>query len=119
MASALNNLLDNARLACGNEGEITIYAEYFQEENGSDCIEISVEDNGVGIPESDKEKILQPFYTTRSSGTGLGLAVVQSIAKAHKGVLWFESDEGEGSTFSLRLPMYESASQFVLKAQKK
>ena len=119
LASALNNLLDNARLACGAEGEITIYAEFFQEEKGGDYIEISIEDNGVGIPESDKEKILQPFYTTRSSGTGLGLAVVQSIAKAHKGVLWFESDEGEGSTFSLRLPRYESASQFMLKAQKK
>ncbi len=118
LTSALNNLLDNARLACGEYGEITIYAEYYPDIDGGECIEISVEDNGVGIPESDKEKILQPFYTTRSSGTGLGLAVVQSIAKAHKGVLWFESDEGEGSTFSLRLPMYQSASQFVLKAQR-
>ena len=119
LTSALNNLLDNARLACGTEGEITIYAEYFQDEKDIDCIEISVEDNGEGIAESDKEKILQPFYTTRSSGTGLGLAVVQSIAKAHKGVLWLESDEGEGSTFSLRLPMYQPASQFTLKAQRK
>jgi len=118
LTSALNNLLDNARLACGKEGEITIYAEYFQDEKDIDCIEISVEDNGEGISKSDKEKILQPFYTTRSSGTGLGLAVVQSIAKAHKGVLWLESDEGEGSTFSLRLPMYQPASQFTLKAQK-
>jgi two-component system, sensor histidine kinase FlrB len=119
LTSAISNLLDNARLACGEEGEITIYAEYCQDEKGIDCIEISVEDNGEGIAESDKEKILQPFYTTRSSGTGLGLAVVQSIAKAHKGVLWFESDEGEGSTFSLRLPMYQPASQFTLKVQKK
>ena len=118
LTSAINNLLDNARLACGSEGEITIYAEYFQDEKNKDCIEISVEDNGEGIAESDKGKILQPFYTTRSSGTGLGLAVVKSIAKAHKGVLWFESDEGEGSTFSLRLPMYQPASQFTLQAQK-
>lgn len=118
LTSALNNLLDNARLACGEEGEITIYAEFVEDDKGNDCIEISVEDNGEGIAKSDKEKILQPFYTTRSSGTGLGLAVVQSIAKAHKGALWLESDEGEGSTFSLRLPMYQSASQFVLKAQK-
>jgi two-component system, sensor histidine kinase FlrB len=119
LTSAINNLLDNARLACGKEGEITIYAEYFQDDKDIDHIEISVEDNGEGIAESDKEKILQPFYTTRSSGTGLGLAVVQSIAKAHKGVLWLESDEGEGSTFSLRLPMYQPADQFTLKAQKK
>jgi two-component system, sensor histidine kinase FlrB len=116
LTSAINNLLDNARLACGKEGEITIYAEYFQDDKDINCIEISVEDNGEGIAESDKEKILQPFYTTRSSGTGLGLAVVKSIAKAHKGVLWLESDEGEGSTFSLRLPMYQPVSQFSLKS---
>jgi two-component system sensor histidine kinase FlrB len=72
------------------------------------CIEISVEDNGVGIAEADYEKILQPFYTTRSAGTGLGLAVVQSIAKAHKGILWLDSELGEGSTFSLRLPVYQA-----------
>ncbi|OUR73962.1 PAS domain-containing sensor histidine kinase [Methylophaga sp. 41_12_T18] len=117
LASALNNLLDNARLACGSNGEITVYAELVQDEAGNDCIEISVEDNGVGISEADKDQILQPFFTTRSSGTGLGLAVVQSIVKAHKGMLWLESEQGDGSTFSIRLPMYQSASQFELKAQ--
>lgn len=117
LASAINNLLNNARQACGEEGEITIYAEYIEDEKGLDCIEISVEDNGVGISPSDKEKILKPFYTTRSAGTGLGLAVVSSIVQAHKGTLWFESDEGEGSTFSIRLPMYQSAQNFTLKAQ--
>lgn len=118
LVSALINLLNNARLACGQEGEITIYAEYVEDEQGVDCIEISVEDNGEGIAEQDKDKILTPFYTTSSSGTGLGLAVVQSIIKAHKGSLWFESDEGKGSTFSLRLPMYQPSHQFALKAQK-
>jgi two-component system sensor histidine kinase FlrB len=118
LASALNNLLDNAKVACGQKGEITIYAEILEDDDGKECIEISVEDNGDGIAKQEKEKILQPFYTTRSNGTGLGLAVVQSIAKAHKGKLWFESDEGEGSTFSLRIPKYQSANQFVLSAQK-
>jgi len=118
LVSALINLLNNARLACGNEGEITIFAEYVEDEQGLDCIEISVEDNGCGIPDQEKDKILAPFYTTRSSGTGLGLAVVQSIVKAHKGSLWFESEEGVGSTFSLRLPMYQAINKFKLKAQK-
>ena len=86
-------------------------------EENNDCIEIRFEDKGGGISEADKDKILQPVFTTRSSGTGLGLAVVQSIVKAHKGRLWLESEQGEGSTFSIRLPMYQSASQFVLKAQ--
>jgi two-component system sensor histidine kinase FlrB len=117
LASALNNLLNNARQACGDEGEITIYAECIEDEYGKDIVEISVEDNGIGISAADKEKILKPFYTTRSSGTGLGLAVVNSIAQAHRGDLWFESDEGEGSTFSLRLPKYQSARDFTLQAQ--
>ncbi|THF66049.1 MAG: ATP-binding protein, partial [Methylophaga nitratireducenticrescens] len=69
-------------------------------------IEISIEDNGDGIAEADYEKILQPFYTTRSAGTGLGLAVVQSVARAHKGLLWLDSEQGVGSTFCLRLPVY-------------
>ncbi len=117
LASAINNLLNNAKQACGDDGEITIYAEYVENDKGVDCIEISIEDDGVGISPKDKEKILKPFYTTRSSGTGLGLAVVSSIVQAHRGELWFESDEGEGSTFSIRLPMYQSAQNFTLKAQ--
>lgn len=118
LTSAINNLVTNARLACGQDGEITLYAEHVEDERGADCIEISVEDNGVGIPLHEQSKILKPFYTTRSSGTGLGLAVVQSIATAHRGTLWFASDEGEGSTFSLRLPMYQSVEKFTLKIQK-
>ncbi|MDT8371427.1 MAG: ATP-binding protein [Gammaproteobacteria bacterium] len=118
LSSALNNLVNNSRLACADGGDITIYAEQVEDEDGVDCIEISVEDNGVGIPEQEQSRILKPFYTTRSSGTGLGLAVVQSIVTAHRGTLWFASDEGEGSTFSLRLPMYQSVDNFTLKLQK-
>jgi two-component system sensor histidine kinase FlrB len=110
LASAINNLLNNARQACGDKGIIRIFAEFI-EDNNQAWIDISVEDNGPGISEADRDKILTPFYTTRSNGTGLGLAVVQSIAKAHKGELWIESDEGEGSTFGLRLPIYQSNNQ--------
>ncbi|WP_292771393.1 sensor histidine kinase [Methylophaga sp. UBA5113] len=105
LVSALNNLLNNARQACGETGKITIHAEY-AEEDQQQFIEISIEDNGDGIAEADYEKILQPFYTTRSAGTGLGLAVVQSVARAHKGMLWLDSEPGVGSTFCLRLPVY-------------
>ncbi|PHS27254.1 MAG: PAS domain-containing sensor histidine kinase [Methylophaga sp.] len=107
LTSAINNLVNNARQACDTEGEITVFAEQVQDEDTISYIEISVEDNGSGIAEEEQDKILTPFFTTRSSGTGLGLAVVQSIVKAHKGELWFESDEGEGSTFCLRLPLYQ------------
>jgi two-component system sensor histidine kinase FlrB len=118
LTSALTNLVNNARLACEQQGEINIYAELIEDTSGKHFIEISVEDDGVGIPIKEQKKVLDPFYTTRSSGTGLGLAVVQSIATAHKGSLWFASDEGEGSTFCLRLPLYQTADDFALKAQK-
>lgn len=107
LISALNNLLNNARHACGETGKITIHADY-AEEDQQQFIEISIEDNGVGIAETDYDKILQPFYTTRSAGTGLGLAVVQSVARAHKGLLWLDSEPGVGSTFCLRLPVYRA-----------
>ncbi|MBL1320573.1 MAG: PAS domain-containing sensor histidine kinase [Methylophaga sp.] len=111
LTSAINNLVNNASLACDGEGEITIFIDQIQDNDDVECIEISVEDNGAGIAEEDSDKILTPFFTTRSSGTGLGLAVVQSIVKAHKGELWFESDEGEGSTFCIRLPMYQATNK--------
>ena len=118
LTSALNNLVNNARLACNTGGSVSIFADIIQDDDNTAYIEISVEDNGVGIAKADQDKILTPFFTTRSSGTGLGLAVVNSIAKAHKGELWFESDEGEGSTFCLRLPLYQPADKFMLTAQK-
>ncbi|WP_430010077.1 sensor histidine kinase [Methylophaga lonarensis] len=106
LVSVLNNLLNNAREACGEQGEITIYADYVAGDAGEQCIEITVEDNGCGISASDKDRVLQPFFTTRPAGTGLGLAVASSIIKAHKGSFWLDSEPGEGSTFGMRLPIY-------------
>ena len=72
-------------------------------ENG---IEIYVQDNGSGIPESIKEKIFQPFFTTKptGSGTGLGLSLSYDIVKAHGGELKLESEEGIGTKFIILLP---------------
>jgi len=69
-------------------------------------IEISVKDNGSGIPESIKDKIFQPFFTTKPTGqgTGLGLSLSYDIVKAHGGELRVDSKEGEGSSFIILLP---------------
>ncbi len=107
LASAVNNLLNNARQACGETGRILISAEFVEDKQQQTWIDVSVADNGPGIADSEQDKILTPFYTTRSNGTGLGLAVVQSIAKAHKGYLWLQSKQGVGSRFTLRLPIYQ------------
>jgi len=72
----------------------------------NNTIEINVADNGNGIPSSIKEKIFQPFFTTKPTGqgTGLGLSLSYDIVKAHGGELKVESKEGEGSTFIIQLP---------------
>ncbi|MBI1342042.1 MAG: hypothetical protein GC171_03800 [Terrimonas sp.] len=69
-------------------------------------VEIKVSDNGSGIPESVKEKIFQPFFTTKptGSGTGLGLSLSYDIVKAHGGELKVESGESEGTEFIIQLP---------------
>lgn len=72
----------------------------------SDKIAITVKDNGNGIPESIKEKIFQPFFTTKPTGqgTGLGLSLSYDIVKAHGGQLKVETMEGEGTTFIIIIP---------------
>jgi len=71
-----------------------------------DRIEITVTDNGNGIPEKVLEKIFQPFFTTKPTGhgTGLGLSLSYDIVKAHGGELKVETKEGEGSQFIIELP---------------
>jgi two-component system sensor histidine kinase FlrB len=67
-------------------------------------IQISVEDNGKGMPEDVKNQAFSPFYTTKAKGTGLGLAVVYAVVKAHGGQVSLESTEGVGTQVNLYLP---------------
>ena len=68
---------------------------------------VSVKDDGSGIPEHIREKIFQPFFTTKPTGqgTGLGLSLSYDIVKAHGGEIQVETEESGGSTFNIRLPM--------------
>ena len=68
---------------------------------------IEIKDSGVGIPEQIKDKIFQPFFTTKPTGqgTGLGLSLSYDIVKAHGGNLKVESQEGEGTIFTMQLPV--------------
>jgi two-component system, NtrC family, sensor kinase len=74
---------------------------------GADTVEISVSDNGPGIPPSALDKIFQPFFTTKPTGqgTGLGLSLSYDIIKAHGGEIKVETKEGEGTKFILLLPV--------------
>jgi signal transduction histidine kinase len=84
-----------------NGGKLTIRA--YIDKQTSDAI-ITVKDTGVGIPEDVKPKLFTPMMTTKSKGQGFGLAVVKRMTEGLGGTVTFESVEGEGTTFVVRLP---------------
>lgn len=111
----LINLLLNARDALeGVEREryIHIRTGVRRDENGRRCVVVTVQDNGQGISPENMSRVFDPFFTTKeaSRGTGLGLSVSLGIARAHGGTIEVESRPGEGSTFTLVLPLEEGRS---------
>ena len=101
LASAINNLLANALQAGATQLLVSAH-------RAGDDVLVRVVDNGRGMSRELLARIFEPFYTTRSNGTGLGLAVVQSVVQAHQGKIEVASVEGEGSCFTLRLPCHHS-----------
>lgn len=93
------NLLLNAIQAMDGPGNIWIGAGQLEEN-----IRITIRDSGKGIPVDIQQRIWEPFYTSKSTGTGLGLSVVQRIVAAHKGRLSMESEVGKGTTFIVEIP---------------
>jgi two-component system NtrC family sensor kinase len=79
-----------------------------------DYVRIEIEDNGLGMPKHVKDKIFEPFFTTKAvgRGTGLGLSIVYSIIENHKGTLKVETEEGQGTTFIITLPIYQSTQRY-------
>jgi signal transduction histidine kinase len=67
-------------------------------------VEIIIADTGCGIPQEHLNKIFAPFFTTKSRGTGLGLAVVKKIIERHQGDIQVKSKIGEGTAFHIQLP---------------
>jgi two-component system NtrC family sensor kinase len=105
LQEVLLNLLLNASQAMPNEvGRITITAE---EDKKQRQVEIRVKDSGCGIPEDNLPHIFDPFFSTKEVGygTGLGLSVAHGIIEQHKGTLSVKSSAGEGSVFTIRLPL--------------
>jgi len=103
----LLNLINNAfQASAGVERPLVIVSTKLLPKG----IEISVQDNGPGIPDSIKDKIFQPFFTTKPTGqgTGLGLSLSYDIVKAHGGELKMETIESEGTRFIIHLPTDQS-----------
>lgn len=102
IGQVLLNLIINASQAITERGQITLRSRL-----SGDRIEVDVQDDGVGIPEDKMAKIFDPFFTTKpvGEGTGLGLAICFNIAQEHGGSIEVTSEEGMGTTFTLKIPL--------------
>ncbi|MCK4840653.1 MAG: GHKL domain-containing protein [Methylococcales bacterium] len=100
LLGAVMNLLNNAVDALNGNGLINMIVT--QKDPGS--LQIKIQDNGLGIEDSIKQRLFEPFYTTKIKGTGLGLAVVDSVVRAHSGSIKCQSELHRGTVFTLLLP---------------
>lgn len=99
------NLLINAIQATKDSGEVVLAAR-----NEGERLLLQVRDQGCGIRPEDRDKIFNPFFTTKESGTGLGLPVAHQIVEQHGGILTAEENPDRGMTFSVRLPLRREGS---------
>lgn len=97
----ITNLVKNATQAVADEKDPKIVVSVMSED---DVVRISVSDNGKGISEENIARIFQPKFTTKSSGMGLGLAMVKNIVETYKGTITFTSQNGKGTTFTVTFP---------------
>jgi signal transduction histidine kinase len=109
MRQALSNLVQNAIEAMPKGGDLRIATKVMQSHGNRRELELRITDTGLGIPGDRLEKIFLPFYTTKTKGTGLGLALVHKIILLHNGGIDVESKEGVGTTFRVHLPMGEDS----------
>lgn len=103
LLGAVLNLVDNALQACGQGAELQIRLG-----PEGQCLRLDVIDQGPGMDAEQLKRALEPFFTTKSQGTGLGLAVAQVIARAHHGEFRLQSTPGAGTCATFLLPSVES-----------
>jgi len=111
----LSNLLSNAVKYTPRDGHIEISVRRVEEQRPGGrkgpYLQVSIEDNGIGIPKEEQERVFALFFRSRNvvasdiEGAGLGLFITKKIVDLHKGAVWFESDEQKGSTFTFTVPL--------------
>ena len=111
---AVQNLLDNAIKYTPPGGKVTVSLKYAKKE-----IELSIKDTGLGIPQDQQKRVFTKFFRGANimridtEGSGLGLFIAKNIIEAHKGKIWFESEEGKGTIFYFTLPAREELTEFL------
>jgi len=112
LRGALMNVLNNAVDALGetgSQGRIDICVSQPDDRR----VKIVIKDNGPGLTKKHCQRIFEPFFTTKTNGTGLGLAVVDSVVKAHGGQVYVSSVSGAGATFTFILPCVMQTPQLL------
>jgi nitrogen fixation/metabolism regulation signal transduction histidine kinase len=107
LSQILTNLIINSIDAMNGEGLVEIRTDLVKNGESRYC-RLSVRDTGKGISKQEGKFIFTPYYTTKGSGTGLGLPIVERIVHSHGGTIWFNSEEGSGATFFVDLPVEEN-----------
>lgn len=97
----ITNLVKNATQAVADCPDPKVMVSVFSE---NDVVKITIADNGRGITEENIARIFEPKFTTKSSGMGLGLAMVKNIVETYKGTITFSSENGKGTTFTVTFP---------------
>jgi len=120
IGQVIQNIVINSREAMQGYGVLKIAAHNVIENDpvrviiGNELyVQISIEDNGVGIPRDILEKVFDPYFTTKPHGTGLGLAVVFSVIKQHGGYIFVDSEAGKGSRFEIYLKASKNKATFT------
>jgi PAS domain S-box-containing protein len=106
------NFIRNAIQAMQEDGELVLKSREIginkKGKKEGACIAISISDTGVGISPENIKKIFNPFFTTKARGTGLGMAIAYNIIKAHQGTIEVESHQNVGTTFTVKIPVWDA-----------
>jgi len=100
----VENLVRNAVEALGDSGEVEVATSVKTDDDGARRVVVTVTDTGPGIPDDIRERIFDDFYTTKGEGAGLGLSIVRRLVTDLEGTVRVESEPGQGSRFTVRLP---------------
>jgi two-component system nitrogen regulation sensor histidine kinase NtrY len=102
MKRVMINLIKNSLAAIDGEGEIKVLTSY---DPKLQMVRLEVSDDGCGILEEDKGRLFEPYFSTRKTGTGLGLTIVNAIIADHNGYIRVRDNTPKGTTFLIELPV--------------
>ncbi len=109
MKTCFLNVLNNAIQAMPQGGRVRIFADSSRNAEGTEFIQIHFSDTGPGIPAAEREKVFAPFYSTKATGFGLGLAITKKIVEDHGGHVFIADGADRGTNLVVQLPFTQTS----------